>query len=348
MEFVSPLVSVVVPIYNVEQYLDVCMQSLIDQTYANIEIIVVDDGSFDSCPQKCDNWAIGDSRVHVIHTANAGVSAARNKGLSVAAGEYVCFVDSDDFVENSYIETMLRNATMYQADIVFCGYRTVNYAAGSYIPVKRNNRVSFVAKGNLAFREGFISLAHSGVVNPPWCKMFRRTFLMRNNAQFPVGIIAGEDSMFAYPLYAHADRVVAIDDALYNYVVRCGSVSGKYDTRLFESRCATYAKVAPVIEQWVSEYINEYNNAFVYDIDVCLNSLFFSTPKVKKDEQCRLIQSILDSAEVRRCVSQVVPKGMRNRILASLLNRRSAICLFLYGRLVACIKRAKKIIVKAC
>lgn len=341
MEPTSFLVSIVVPVYNVERYLDICMRSLIDQTYANIEIIVVDDGSSDSCPQKCDDWAIRDSRVRVIHTSNAGVSAARNKGLSVAAGEYVCFIDSDDFVEDSYIETMLRKAAAYQADIVFCGYRTVDYVAGNYFPVRRNNRVSFVAKDNLAFREEFISLAHSGVINPPWCKMFRKMFLVQNNAQFPVGIIAGEDSIFAYPLYAHADRVVAIDDALYSYVVRRGSVSGKYNPKLFESRRATYAKVSPVIEQWIPEYINEYDNAFIYDIDVCLNSLFCAATKVQRDERVRLIRLILDSAEVQYCVSRITPNGIRNRILVPLLNRRLTVFLFLYGFLVACIKKAK-------
>lgn len=341
MESANPLVSIVVPVYNVEQYLDVCLQSLVDQTYANIEIIVVDDGSSDSCPQRCDDWQMRDGRIRVIHTVNAGVSAARNKGLSIASGEYVCFVDSDDFVETSYIETMLKNAVLYQADIVFCGYMTVDYAAGSYVPVKRNKSVSFIAKDNPTFREEFISLAHSGVANPPWCKMFRKAFLTQNNAHFPVGIIAGEDSMFAYPLYARADRAVAIDDALYNYVVRRGSVSGKYNSRLFESRRVTYAKVSPVIEQWVPEYTNEYDNAFVYDIDVCLNSLFCSVPKVKRDERIRLVQAILDSAEVQHCVSRIKPSGMRNSILVPLLNKRLTVFLFLYGFLIACIKKVR-------
>lgn len=342
MESISPLVSIIVPVYNVERYLDVCIQSLIVQTYTNIEIIVVDDGSSDSCPQKCDEWQMRDDRIHVIHTINAGVSAARNKGLSLAVGEYVCFVDSDDFVEISYIETMLRKAVEYQADIVFCGYRTVNYVAGNYIPVARNNKVSFIAVDNSMFKKRFVALAHSGVVNPPWCKIFRKDFLTRNDASFPVGIVAGEDSMFAYPLYACANTIVSIDDVLYNYVVHSGSASGKYDSRLFESRRKAYAKVSPVVEQWVPEYTNEYDNAFIYDVDVCLNSLFCAVPAVKKNERIRLIRSILNSLELQRCLARIMPIGIRNRILVPLLKKQMTTFLFLYAFLIACIKKMKK------
>ena len=92
------LVSVIVPIFMVEEYLDECIQSIVGQTYSNLEIILVDDGSLDGCPQKCDEWARKDHRIRVIHKPNGGLSSARNAGLDIAKGEYIAFVDSDDYI----------------------------------------------------------------------------------------------------------------------------------------------------------------------------------------------------------------------------------------------------------
>ena len=97
------LISVIVPVYQVEEYLDRCVQSIVDQTYTNLEIILVDDGSPDRCPQMCDEWAKRDSRIRVIHKENGGLSDARNAGMQAASGTYIAFVDSDDWVSERYI-----------------------------------------------------------------------------------------------------------------------------------------------------------------------------------------------------------------------------------------------------
>lgn len=115
----EPLVSVIVPIYKVEKYLDKCVGSIAAQSYKNLEIILVDDGSPDNCPTMCDLWAQKDGRIKVIHNQNGGVSSARNSALDAAAGEYICFVDSDDFVEPNAVGYMLEN--IGDADVIQCG-----------------------------------------------------------------------------------------------------------------------------------------------------------------------------------------------------------------------------------
>ena len=117
-----PKVSIVVPVYNVEKYLDRCIDSLVNQTLKDIEIILVDDGSPDNCPQMCDAWACRDSRIKVVHKENGGLGSARNAGLAEITGKYVAFVDSDDFVElNTY--SVLFDATQgEQCDVVYMGY----------------------------------------------------------------------------------------------------------------------------------------------------------------------------------------------------------------------------------
>ena len=119
-ELTMDLVSVIIPIYGVEQYLDRCVRSVVNQSYAHLEIILVDDGSTDRCPAMCDAWANKDSRIQVIHKPNGGLSSARNAGLDMATGEFIAFVDSDDYVEPDYIATMIDAAQKNHADLVMC------------------------------------------------------------------------------------------------------------------------------------------------------------------------------------------------------------------------------------
>ena len=102
-----PLVSIIVPVYNVERYLNRCIKSIITQEYKELEIILVDDGSLDGCPLLCDKWAEQDKRIRVVHQANSGLSAARNTGLEMMSGEYIAFVDSDDYLDSRYVDSML-------------------------------------------------------------------------------------------------------------------------------------------------------------------------------------------------------------------------------------------------
>ena len=120
-----PTVSVIVPVYNVEKYIHRCVDSILGQTFSDLELIRVDDGSPDNCPSICDEYAAKDNRVRVIHQENRGLSAARNAGLDVMAGEFVSFVDSDDWLEDSFLEVMLKHIWNEESDIAMCGVRKV-------------------------------------------------------------------------------------------------------------------------------------------------------------------------------------------------------------------------------
>ena len=120
------LITVIVPVYKVEKYLDRCVQSIVDQTYTNLEIILVDDGSPDNCPKMCDEWAKKDKRIKVIHKQNGGLSDARNAGLEKAKGKYVGFVDSDDYISPIMYEKLYKCIIDNQADMAMCGFSTVD------------------------------------------------------------------------------------------------------------------------------------------------------------------------------------------------------------------------------
>ena len=121
----NPLISVIVPVYKVENYLDKCIDSIVNQTYNNLEIILVNDGSPDNCPQICDEWKEKDNRIKVIHKENGGVSSARNKGLEIATGSYIAFIDSDDWVEENYISSLYDAIVSNDAQVALCSYNRV-------------------------------------------------------------------------------------------------------------------------------------------------------------------------------------------------------------------------------
>lgn len=141
----NPLVSIIVPIYKVEPYLRRCIDSIISQTYTNLEIILVDDGSPDNCPRICDEYAIKDKRISVIHKENGGLSDARNVGLDICTGEYISFVDSDDWVANVYIESLLKTITSNNAEIAIGNFFKTNQTFNLCISNYNENNVEILS-----------------------------------------------------------------------------------------------------------------------------------------------------------------------------------------------------------
>ena len=127
------MISVIVPVYNVEKYLDDCIESIVSQSYTNFELILVDDGSPDNCPKKCDGWAKKDKRIKVIHKENGGVSSARNAGIDAASGEFIMFIDSDDTIRQGCFERSVEMITKHDADIYFFGYTTTKQSISDVI-----------------------------------------------------------------------------------------------------------------------------------------------------------------------------------------------------------------------
>lgn len=213
------LISVIVPIYNVEDYLNRCVDSLINQTYSNIEIILVDDGSPDNCPAICDFYAQVDNRIKVIHKANGGLSDARNIGLRVASGDLIAFVDSDDWVSPTYIETMLNVLNDSDADIVECGF--IRTAGETDVSVRNNpsSRRSYSSAEALQLLIKDCEL-HQIV----WNKLYTRSVIA--DTLFEIGKY-NEDEFWTYQIMGRAHKIVKIDDILYYYYQNNASIMGQ-------------------------------------------------------------------------------------------------------------------------
>ena len=213
----SDLISVIVPIYKTEKYLDKCIKSIVDQTYRNLEIILVDDGSPDQCGAICDTWAEKDARIKVIHKPNGGLSDARNAGLDIAVGEYVAFVDSDDYIDPVMYEELYRTIKEYNADLCVCGYCRMNESDGTIVEHESIYKEGLISKGD--------ALKHMccyGTFMIVWNKLFGKEIL--HDLRFPFGKYA-EDAFILPAVYDRCSRIASLSKEYYYNVISANSLS---------------------------------------------------------------------------------------------------------------------------
>jgi len=203
-------ISVIVPVYNVEKYLEKCIDSILSQTFKNFEVILVDDGSTDSCGIICDEYERLDNRVKVIHKINGGLSSARNSGLEIASGEYVAFVDSDDWIDKNMYQELYNEAKKNNADIVQCKFIK---AKDENVSIYNNELNEVEVIGNL---DALCNLYNEKCIETvvTWNKLYKRYLF--NDIVFPNGKIH-EDQFTTYKLLYKANNVVLVDQAFYYY-----------------------------------------------------------------------------------------------------------------------------------
>lgn len=209
------LISVIVPVYKVEPYLNKCISSIVEQTYKNLEIILVDDGSPDNCPEICDAWAKKDSRIKVIHQINCGAGAARNVGIDVAKGDFLAFVDSDDYLAPYMYETLYKAMQDTGADTAECDYVKVEDDHASFTSEYR--KVALFTAGQ-ALSAHIHDSCFSQLI---WNKLYRRDLIQ--NVRFPIGMVI-DDEFFTYQLIGRADRLVRLPCKMYAYRQQPNSV----------------------------------------------------------------------------------------------------------------------------
>ena len=214
------LISVIVPIYNVEKYLVKCIESIINQTYSNLEIILVDDGSPDNCHIICDEYAKKDSRIKVIHKKNGGLSDARNAGLDIATGEYISFIDSDDWIYKDMYTDLIDLIKTYDADISGCS--VYKFYENDKFNLDYDKEFNVKIYSN---EEALRSLIREEEIKQTvWNKIYKRNII--DDIKFEVGKIH-EDEYWTYQVIGNSKRVVHIDKPMYYYLQRENSIMGK-------------------------------------------------------------------------------------------------------------------------
>ncbi len=215
-----PLITIIVPIYKVENYLDKCVYSIIQQTYTNLEIILVDDGSPDNCGNICENYRKKDLRIKVIHKENGGLSDARNVGINSATGEYIAFIDSDDYIAINYIEELYKAIKKYNVQIALCSYILIS-ESGENIRIEKVTTEEKCINNKQLLNEVMTPYGEKYVV--VWNKLYKKSLF--NSLRFPKGKLY-EDEYINFKLFWQCTNVVLVPSILYFYLQRNDSIQG--------------------------------------------------------------------------------------------------------------------------
>ena len=223
----DPLISVIVPIYGIERYVGICIESIVNQTYSNLEIILVDDGSPDRCGEICDLYARKDSRIKVIHKNNGGLVSARKAGIRIAHGDYSTYVDGDDWIEKDYYQSLVEKAN--DADVVISSHRRMLFEQVVDIPVRfafgeyEGASLGSIKKAMISYGEFF----KVGISTYVWNKLFKTALLRKYQLLVDDSITIGEDAAVVYPLINECKKIVIADVFGYRYRQREDSMLKK-------------------------------------------------------------------------------------------------------------------------
>ena len=252
----QPLLSIIVPIYNVEQYVDRCIQSILNQTYQNLEIILVDDGATDCSGAIADSYAAKDKRIKVFHKENGGLSDARNYGLEHVTGDYILFIDSDDFIVNIMCERLITVASSNNADIVSCNYYI--YRGDDDISIHtmsvQDDKRTFTGMDMLRY---YLLKTEPFDLNVVWNKIFKLDLF---NGVVPVRFPKGrvqEDNFTIFMLFLNANSIVTVNEPLYYYVQRAGSIMANFTRRFMIDTIESHMYMSDYLMNHCSSVKNE-------------------------------------------------------------------------------------------
>ena len=305
----NELVSIIVPIYNVEECLEKCVRSIIEQTYKNIEIILVDDGSTDNCGVICDNYKKIDNRIVVVHKRNEGLSSARNKGLDIAKGKYISFVDSDDYIEPKMIEELMQNMSEYKSDIAICNFYCIKN--GIKLVKRKYIKKSFSIEGRKKYEN--IQGKYSYVTLVAWNKLYKREIF--DTIRYPKGRIY-EDSYVLCDILEKAQRISYILKPLYNYVYRSNSIINTFNIKHFDMIESYNRKIEFLSKKKYYDLVKIEKNMEMNDLIVTLSKLkLYKIKNTEIEKKCYQIICKLDNEITMKGITKynILYKILKNK-----------------------------------
>lgn len=290
------MISIIVPIYNVEKFLGSCIDSILAQTYNNIEVILVDDGSPDGCPEICDKYAAQDSRVVVIHQKNSGVSHARNVGMDAARGEYIGFVDPDDFIELEMYEEMIKAMEESQSELVICGYDYVDEQGKVIRPYVERGRQLLTQRDVVYMQFDMPPTIRHGVVN----KLYRTDLLKLT--RFPESIHSSEDVFVNSEYVKQVHTAVFLHKAFYKNTVRQGSAThGGLNIKALADSFAIHEKMHL---EAVALYPEVKHHSLAFLLDVCTLKYNESKEKASTTHSSNDVEVVLTLQTMRSMIKK--------------------------------------------
>ena len=303
----NPKVSIVIPVYNCGMLIERCVKSILNQTFKDFELIIVNDGSKDDTAQKCDKLAAQDSRIRVFHNKNKGVSNARNTGMNNAKGRYIQFVDADDYIKPEMTEMLVDAMEREEADLVICGYtkfqdgKMKKIANGNYIYDLKNDSASH-----------FFDLYNNWLINMPWNKLYKKSLIKK---KFNESMNLGEDLIFNLDYMLGVDKIAVMDYCGYEYLFVNGtSLAGTFNVNKLETSKFLHKRVTDFALNYLKAKNNEVKDcAFLQEVRFCISNLMRTN--YTKAEKMRYIQIWCSDAMVKEGYKQAGFIGFVDYIL---------------------------------
>lgn len=334
-------VSIVIPVYNCKKYLAKCVNSIINQSFTNWELILVDDGSKDGSELMCDKYSDNDSRISTFHLENRGAANARNFGLNKVTGDYCMFVDSDDYLELDAVQELVKNEKKDIDVIFFPNYNDV-FFNNKYEIVSNNAFYNIKIDNNEELKELYNTLMDRYYTNQVWNKLYSVKFIKSNRALFPWNIKYSEDLIFNLQLYKNMNKAIIIDKPLYHFVYHQGeSLCGTFDIERFKNICKVYIFSLIEINKWNKEAINSLNNLFINDVNLCINNLFNEDCLLDFNEKVRYVKGILRSSIVNNCIKDTKFYDRKSYITSILIRLRLKYIILLMNKIERTVKKNK-------
>ncbi len=289
-----PLVSIIVPVYKAENVLYHCVDSILSQTFDDFELILVDDGSPDNSGKICDDYAAKDERIKVVHKGNDGVSMARNTGIEHSSGKYICFIDSDDYIRNDYLENLIYAKTNNpQYDNIWCKFRTVDNYKEELSPKGIEIAVEeYSVKDIMTLHEMWLDAG-------PYCKLYDREIIINNHIFFPTDITLGEDLSFNFCYLDNTNgKIAVINNTLYYYYTGDqNSLSNRYYPDMFNLYIRLNNMMLSYLTKWKcdSKQLKKFYNASFFKYECVLKNTLSKKNKLSKREKIKYNNSIIES-----------------------------------------------------
>lgn len=339
------LITIIIPVYNVEKYLNRCIQSVLNQTYKNLEIIMVDDGSTDSSPEICDKYEKRDSRIKVIHQSNGGLSDARNSGLEISKGEYVLFIDSDDYVGTEMIENFYKCLVDTGADTVIGGFRR---SVRNKIEIKENTFAGKIYDTEYDIKNNVLKkmLASDGqdqIEMSVWKVLFSMDIIRKNHLRFPERKYLCEDIIFDFDYYPLCKKVAMCNDTSYYYCFNGESLSQAYQKDRFD-RLSFQANEMKKRAKKISLDNNAYlriDNFYIGNSIHHIKTMVANRKKIKRSSCIQEIRRICNTKQVQKVKWSQIKNCFvgRDRIPFLLMKKRKIYSIYFYLVILTNIRR---------
>lgn len=321
----SVQVSVIVPIYNAENFIEECAKSILGQTFKNLELILVDDGSKDNSLQICQRIANEDSRVKVFTKENGGTSSAKNFGIENAQGEYIAFCDADDTIDAEYIENLYQGVALYDADVCVGNVSFVSVRNDEIISRRTVKMVSgkFSMKEFMSYYPQYMPNA---VIGAPWNKLYKRSIILENGFRFNTKIKNNEDTHFNYAFLAKCKTVYSSEMPYYNYINRLNvaSASKGFIPNIFDIYTLTYNKALDFLKatDTYSQNIQFQNQYYIGLVIGAINGIVNGKNDLTVQEKIEQIENICNTKEVKEAIKTVKFSDPKKTLIAFLIKKR--------------------------